>query len=759
VISPRQILVVALMLLGVLGWSAARDPRAAAHAELVRADPPPDGLLAAPPRRLDLRFSEPIAGEDGSLSVRLLDQAGTDLAVSDLGIDPADPRHVSAAVGDVTPGTATVVWTVRSAADGHTLTGSYAFRVGSGRPGVATVEGETPRAWAVATRWLTFLGTAMAAGGFAVLLLVLRPGDDHVAGARRRATLVVAGALVGVLASLAEPALQTVRPPVGTLAPSLREAIAGLPRAWWLRPAALVPTLVLAVVAFHVTRRGRPAPDAVSWLGLGGSLTALLGLVFTSHAAGREDWRAPALAADALHQWSVALWVGGLAHLTLWWAGTRGAERRAAPGLAADRPVRRFSRLALVLVAVAVGTGIANTGLVLPTLSALWTSDYGRVILLKVGALTVPLALATFNRRALRRAATALRPARGRAVRLEAALVLLVVLGGSVLALLAPPVVRADRPMIADVPMPARAAYRGQDLLVHLRFAPGKPGQNTVAVQLTNVDRTPFAGEAPALVRLRFVSLETEAASAPIDAAPSPDGWTVTGSQLSLEGWWNAEVTLRWSGQPDVVVPFYLLLPDPNLNGLDAPHIPPPDAAAAELYDRAMAAHTGVHRLRLTQAMASHLGTVAVSEQAVNDGADGSTPGYTYDAVGGWHYVVLGTTGWTQQPGKPWEVIEVNAMIPPAEWDEEYVGATGFRLGRVEEAGGESCQILTLVVPGTRGQVIAWYAWWVGNESGQLRREMMVSRSHYMRTDFFDFDAPLTIVPPGDARRESAAGQ
>ena len=90
-------------------------------------------------------------------------------------------------------------------------------------------------------------------------------------------------------------------------------------------------------------------------------------------------------------------------------------------------------------------------------------------------------------------------------------------------------------------------------------------------------------------------------------------------------------------------------------------------------------------------------------------------------------------------------------MIPPSQWDEEYDGATGFRLGRVEEAGGEPCQILTLVVPGTRGQVIAWYAWWVGRESGQLRREMMVSQSHYMRSDFSDFDAPVTIVPPVEA--------
>ena len=41
----------------------------------------------------------------------------------------------------------------------------------------------------------------------------------------------------------------------------------------------------------------------------------------------------------------------------------------------------------------------------------------------------------------------------------------------------------------------------------------------------------------------------------------------------------------------------------------------------------------------------------------------------------------------------------------------------------------------------------AWYAWWVGEESGLLRREAMVARGHYMLHHFHDFDAPFTIAP------------
>jgi hypothetical protein len=95
-------------------------------------------------------------------------------------------------------------------------------------------------------------------------------------------------------------------------------------------------------------------------------------------------------------------------------------------------------------------------------------------------------------------------------------------------------------------------------------------------------------------------------------------------------------------------------------------------------------------------------------------------------------------------------------MIPPLEWDEEYIGATGFKFGRVEPIDGDPCQIVTFVVPGSERQVVAYYAWWIGVESGALKQEMMISKSHYMATQYFDVDAPITIAPPPDAPTAAA---
>ena len=59
--------------------------------------------------------------------------------------------------------------------------------------------------------------------------------------------------------------------------------------------------------------------------------------------------------------------------------------------------------------------------------------------------------------------------------------------------------------------------------------------------------------------------------------------------------------------------------------------------------------------------------------------------------------------------------------------------------------------MLAFVVPEQtepRRQTVAWYLWWVGKETGHVRKEAMASRVHYMKNDFSDFDAPFVIAPP-----------
>ena len=76
-----------------------------------------------------------------------------------------------------------------------------------------------------------------------------------------------------------------------------------------------------------------------------------------------------------------------------------------------------------------------------------------------------------------------------------------------------------------------------------------------------------------------------------------------------------------------------------------------------------------------------------------------------------------------------------------------YLKPTAFRLGRTELLDGEMTRVLLFYNPSQP----AWYAWWVGQESGYLRKQAMVAPGHFMLTRFFDHNKSATIQIPAEA--------
>jgi copper transport protein len=739
----------------------------AAHANVERSSPPEDGLLGAPPRSIELWTTERVATGSGSPEIKVLDEDGSSdgIAVSNVRVDPNDPRHVMADVSGIGSGTYTVVWAVLSEDDGHQLNGSYGFRVaGTARaPGAATVEGETPRVWAVTTRWLTFLGVALAAAGFLYGRFV-QVGVESAAAVRRRSLSVLAGGAVALVATLAEPFLQTRFPPEGATKPSLGDAIASLPTAWWLRPAALIAVIVLGVIILGAGQRLNRTLPTLQIAGGAVALVALLGLALTSHASARETWRIVAIPSIVLHQWAVGLWVGGLAQLALSWPWGQARSQESDAESASD-PVRTFSRYALGLALVGIGTGVLNAGLVLPTLRSLWQSDYGEFLIAKVAILLPVLALASFHRLSLHRVAVRVGTALRTTVRLEAALVLLVVLGGSILALLAPPTVaRGDFKTVDLAATTGSPVASPDDLMVRLQLTPAKPGDNQMTVLIAHADGTAIPTDRIALVRLALTSLDHEAEQPDVATVPTGGGFVSQGVQLSLDDWWRVDVLIRRLGVEDVSVPFYFRLPDPNVNGFDE-DVPAGSDDARAVYERALAAMTSMHSVHFTQRLASGSGTVALAELRVHDGTGTDSPSYslvgasfkpalpgTTEAGGtlppAFEQIIVGTHRWQRTGGGPWEEGDGPPIYTPSQWGDNYDGATGFHLGRTEDVDGRSVQIVTFLVPGTPRLAAAYYAWWVDTETGHVLRETMVSRAHYMLYEYRDIDQQPPIAPP-----------
>lgn len=322
-----------------------------------------------------------------------------------------------------------------------------------------------------------------------------------------------------------------------------------------------------------------------------------------------------------------------------------------------------------------------------------------------------------------------------------------------------------ERVPVLDLAAPAGDAFLDDTPWASLQVSPARPGEeNALRVKITprTQQGTPIPATDSRIVALTAQPLSvvsTAPESLELQADPNDGDVLMATSSLDEAGWW------RFRAEVDGVAEaseFHLLIPDPNING---PAAVPTSGSSPEgeaLFQRGMEAITTLRDVRFTQWIADGKGNSALSEHAVTAGGDGAPPGFTYRAAGGMEAINIGSTRWINLPGDlDWQKQEGATVVLPSEWDEEYFGATGFTIIGEETIDGEPCQLLAFVVPELsepRRQTVAWYLWWVDQETGHVRQETMVSRLHYMLNRFSDFDVPFALAPPEARATPVASG-
>ena len=290
-----------------------------------------------------------------------------------------------------------------------------AFAVGAGRapPRAALAPLATgPTAGSVATRWLFFAGVLGAVGLALFSLVVWRPAPKPDEAAERLALLVSVFAVLAAVGAADEAHHAGLSTRAGTALGAgfvVALVVATLAAAATMERRALVPALVAALclapvpaVAGHALDPGLPRLNVV---------------------------------VDVLHVTAASAWVGVLV------------------GLLAVRPpeeaMRRVVALAAGSVAVLGVTGIVRASFELVSLSQLWSTSYGRTLLVKTALLLAILVAGWLaRRRDTRRAA------------IELALVAVLLVAVAVLVQLRPGRnVTAARAALAR-PLPRAAATR-----------------------------------------------------------------------------------------------------------------------------------------------------------------------------------------------------------------------------------------------------------------------------------------------------------
>jgi copper transport protein len=423
---------------------------ASAHAYLVKTVPAASVTLNSPPRSVSLTFDEAVEPRFAIVSVS--DAAGNQVATGRPARSPADPNTLVVPLKRIGEGWYLVYWRAISV-DGHPVQNAFTFAVGP-NPGpppqftVPHISGSATSTPLLLARWVMFLTTLTAIGLFILRTLIAQPLVRRVDGTSLRAVsrAFVVAAVLGLIAIpvyLEEStAIDSLRSfwAVGSLVPLWRTTAFG--RAYVDLLICFALFVGAALVALWVDRpklEHRPVAALLALVGALGAAAAVLVIPGTGGHAGQTAPRGISVFLDWLHLLTVGVWLGGLVGLlVVWWSLPRGLRLN---GLAVCVP--RFSNVAFASVLLIIGTGVGATILHLPTVSALWLTSYGKVILIKVAILVAALLIAAVNLlrtkpRLVDRDASAVSLVRG-LVAGEVLLVAGAVFAGALLSSLAPP--------------------------------------------------------------------------------------------------------------------------------------------------------------------------------------------------------------------------------------------------------------------------------------------------------------------------------
>ncbi len=424
-------------LLAVLLSAALAIPSGAlAHEGLQRSVPSKDAHLSAAPRSLRLTFTS--APKLAFVRLQLLAPGDSGVALSALRLDSVR-TVVSDIVGPLVAGTYTVAWQIVGA-DGHPVRGRFTFTIAPGATGLgvshARNAGDTsmrtvPDAPAahhdaatmpsgpgfdaespayVAVRWATFTALLAILGVVAFRFVVLplvrvrAPADRSSALTQlalpRGAVLGATAAGILGLSALARLFAQSyaLHGAGDVLSLSLIRGML-LQTVWGWAWLAQALGAAIAFMAFIRARRG----NAGAWIVAAAAAGALaFTLALSGHAVAVQRWAPMAIAADGLHVLGAGGWLGSLLAILVVGIPAAMSLPQSERGPAVADVVNAFSPTALVFAGIAALTGVFAAWLHLGAIPALWTSAYGRTLLLKLGVLSIVALTGAYNWRRVR---------------------------------------------------------------------------------------------------------------------------------------------------------------------------------------------------------------------------------------------------------------------------------------------------------------------------------------------------------------------
>ena len=481
-----------------------------AHAYFVLSDPPDGSILQHAPARIVLAFSSSVNTD--FTSIQLIEVSGARYTPTSVHAAPSAPSVVVIGLPPLPNGSYRLSFSTRDSVDLHETAGSIVFGVGEAPVLTSTVpQPAPPRPTEVVLRWLALAGLSAILGSLTIALLAVRrlPVETAVrARVQRRLfgfALVGAGlVLAGETGLLADKAAS-----IGPVVPSTGRLLAGSEfGVRWLVIVIIVAGLSALLSYSWLASRRKEVPgviDEFRKLGMWALLTnqarmvlvtvaLTVALALNGHVSGASGTSAGSVLLLATHIAAMGVWAGGVVGLCVAMLALRRTtghvDRAAAMAMAVG-----FGPAAAVAFATLGGTGLLLSGVQVSSVTALLSTQYGAVLLAKVGLIGV---VALFGLRHALWTWRGLRPQDRLPSRLpltigiEAAGALVVVLLASMLSASAPALGPQFSPP-DNTPNVTQLTKEQDGLLITLSVKPNRPGPNLLSVRLVNTRRPALA--------------------------------------------------------------------------------------------------------------------------------------------------------------------------------------------------------------------------------------------------------------------------
>ena len=372
----------------VLIFSAWAVTLVSAHALLVRSVPAANAVLEQPPVQVELYFSEPL--EPSLSSVSVVDSNILIVDAGDVRVDAADPTRMTVTLHALPDGVYTVSWKALSAIDGHQSGGTFPFAVGAASASAVQSIPQNSSARlpfsALLSKFLFLISLTILLGHRLFIWLIWNPilrsdqssASTSISNPDIWARLYRSGLIV-LLLSIGLGMLSQAGQTTGRELAFPWDAETGRILAETRLGVIWLARLGLAMFAVWLVG-GKESPLNV-WLGFVVNLALLFTVTLTSHAATEVRPLLPMLG-DWLHLFGMTFWLGGLVYLFTGIRHLRQLEDHQRTKLT-SLLTARFSINAILFVALIGVTGFYSAYLRVGSWSALLTSIYGHVLLVK----------------------------------------------------------------------------------------------------------------------------------------------------------------------------------------------------------------------------------------------------------------------------------------------------------------------------------------------------------------------------------------